>query len=96
MSISLVDTPDILAEVGRNKTDLQWTIGFALETDNGHENALAKLKRKNCDYIVLNAPTAINSEENSVSIIDPSGECVDTFSGPKQTVADRIVTLKSE
>ena len=96
MSIRLIENPDILAEAGNRKTDQQWTIGFALETDNGLENARAKLKRKNCDFIVLNAPSAIDSAENSVSIIDPNGECIDTISGPKQAVANRIVALKSE
>ncbi len=96
MSLTLIENPDILAEVGRRKTGAQWTIGFALETDNGHENAMGKLKRKNCDYIVLNAPSAIDSAENNISIIDPSGEIIGTFAGPKQSVASRIIALKSE
>ena len=96
MTITLVENPDILAKVGERKTDRQWTIGFALETDNGLENARAKLKRKNCNFIVLNDPSAIDSPENSVSIIDSSGECLDTFSGSKQAVANRIIALKSE
>ena len=95
-SIDLVENPDILAEVGRRKKDSQWTIGFALETDDGIENAIGKLNRKNCDYIVLNDPTAIDSESNRVSVFDSAGDCVvDSFAGTKQTVADRILDLKS-
>ena len=94
LSIELVENPDILAEAGRRKSESQWTIGFALETDNGVSNALGKLKRKNCDFIVLNDPSAINSNENSVSIIDSTGEVVEKFSGSKQSVAEKILALK--
>ena len=94
LSIELVENPDILAEAGRRKSEAQWTIGFALETDNGVSNALGKLKRKNCDFIVLNDPSAINSNENSVSIIDSTGEVVEKFSGSKQSVAEKILALK--
>ena len=93
-SIDLVENPDILAEAGRRKTESQWTIGFALETDNGVENAVGKLKRKNCDFIVLNDPSAIDSGENTVSIIESSGKVVETLSGSKQVVANRILALK--
>ena len=93
MSLELIENPDILAEAGKCKTDKQWTIGFALETDNGHANAVSKLERKNCDYIVLNAPSAIDSADNSISIIDPTGKSVETFAGPKQLVANRIIAL---
>ena len=94
LSIELVENPDILAEAGRRKSEAQWTIGFALETDNGVSNALGKLKRKNCDFIVLNDPSAIDSDENSVSIIDSTGEVVESFSGSKQSVAEKILALK--
>ena len=33
----------------------QYLVGFALETENGVENATKKLKRKNLDAIVLNS-----------------------------------------
>ena len=94
VSIELIENPDILAEAGRLKSDSQWTIGFALETDNGIENAIGKLKRKNCDFIILNDPTAIDSGENRVSIIDLAGEVVEKFAGSKQAVAEKILALK--
>ena len=94
LSIELFENPDILAEVGRRKSETQWTIGFALETDNGIKNALGKLKRKNCDFIVLNDPSAIDSTENSISIVDATGEVVEKFSGSKQSVAEKILALK--
>jgi len=94
LSIDLIENPDILAEVGRRKTDAQWSIGFALETDDGIKNALGKLKRKQCDFIVLNDPSAIDSGSNTISVFDETeNRVIDSFSGTKQAVADRILKL---
>jgi phosphopantothenoylcysteine decarboxylase/phosphopantothenate--cysteine ligase len=57
MKIDLAMTPDILKEVSSGKGD-RIMIGFALETEDGIENARAKLRRKNLDLVVLNAPDA--------------------------------------
>jgi phosphopantothenoylcysteine decarboxylase/phosphopantothenate--cysteine ligase len=54
--IGLEPTPDILKTLGEKKTN-QVLVGFALETNNGLENAKGKLDRKNCDLIVLNTLT---------------------------------------
>ncbi|WP_238381227.1 phosphopantothenoylcysteine decarboxylase [Mariniblastus fucicola] len=94
LSIEMVSNVDIVAEAGKRKSEGQWTIGFALETDNAIENALAKLKRKNTDFIVLNDPTAIDANESSVRIIDGDGEITDSISGSKQVIAARILALK--
>ena len=96
LSIEFVENPDILAEVGRRKSDSQWTIGFALETNDGVNNAVAKLKHKNCNFIVLNRPSAIDSGENQVSIIDANGQVVEKISGPKQTVANKILEYQPD
>lgn len=93
--IDLVENPDILAAAGRLKAEHQWTVGFALETNDGPRNAIGKLKKKNCDLIVLNDPSAIDAETNSVSIYDAAEVCVDSLSGTKQAVADRILALSS-
>jgi phosphopantothenoylcysteine decarboxylase/phosphopantothenate--cysteine ligase len=55
LSIELVPTKDIAAELGRTKRESQLLVGFALETDNEEANALGKLRRKNFDMIVLNS-----------------------------------------
>lgn len=52
--LELKRTPDVLAAIGERKTNGQILVGFALETQNGEANALAKLERKNLDWIVLN------------------------------------------
>jgi phosphopantothenoylcysteine decarboxylase/phosphopantothenate--cysteine ligase len=56
LELKLVRNPDIAAELGQDKQPHQRLVGFALETDNGLENARAKLTKKNLDFIVLNSP----------------------------------------
>lgn len=52
-SIPLIQTQDILAELSSNKKD-RIVIGFAAETNDVVDYAVAKLKRKGCDAIVAN------------------------------------------
>jgi len=55
LRIELEPTRDILASFGVKKSNNQLVIGFALETENELDNARSKLKKKNCDLIVLNS-----------------------------------------
>ncbi|MFT6849563.1 MAG: phosphopantothenoylcysteine decarboxylase/phosphopantothenate--cysteine ligase [Sphingobacteriales bacterium] len=55
ISLELEKTVDILATLGKSKKSNQLLVGFALETDNEKQNAKGKLKRKNCDLLVLNS-----------------------------------------
>lgn len=95
ISIEVIETDDVLAELGRQK-DARWVVGFALEAINPRENALQKLRAKNCDWIVLNAPTAIGSETNSVELLDPAGGTVAAWSGTKAEVARSLVAWLDE
>lgn len=52
-SIPLIQTQDILAELSSNKEG-RIVIGFAAETNDVVDYAMAKLKRKGCDAIVAN------------------------------------------
>ena len=54
LSLTLVPTVDILASLGKIKTN-QILIGFALETENEVANAQTKLEKKNLNGIVLNS-----------------------------------------
>ena len=69
-------TIDILEHIGKNKSGFK-LIGFALETDNGPENAKRKLKNKNLDLIVLNNPknegAGFGTDTNIVTLIDKKG-----------------------
>ena len=55
LTIQLIKTKDILAAIGKGKSERQILVGFALETENEEENAKKKLKGKNADIIVLNS-----------------------------------------
>jgi len=90
ITLEMIETDDVLAELGRLKSR-QWIVGFALEAQNPRENALQKLRRKNCDWIVLNAPTAIGADANDVELLDRRGEIVQHWSGSKRAVADCLV-----
>ncbi|MBR1850848.1 MAG: bifunctional phosphopantothenoylcysteine decarboxylase/phosphopantothenate--cysteine ligase CoaBC [Bacteroidales bacterium] len=95
MDLHLVQNPDILATLGTMKTEGQRLIGFALETDNEMQNALAKLERKNLDFIVLNSlkneGAGFGVDTNQVTIIGRDGRTVDSPLLPKREVANLIV-----
>lgn len=73
-AIELVKTRDILSSLGEIKRDDQILVGFALETNNEEEHALAKLKKKNLDFIVLNSlkdeGAGFQGDTNKITIID--------------------------
>jgi len=90
ISLDMIETDDVLAELGSQKED-RWVVGFALEAQNPRENALQKLRRKNCNWIVLNDPSAIGSATNDVELLDPTGETVAQWSGEKSDVATSLI-----
>ncbi|MBW4360593.1 phosphopantothenoylcysteine decarboxylase domain-containing protein [Flavobacterium taihuense] len=64
---------DIAFEFGIVKKIKQKSIGFALETNNIHENAINKLEKKNFDLVVLNSPNkneGFGYNTNKITIID--------------------------
>lgn len=77
-AIVLTGNPDILATFGKSKRIGQITVGFALETDSNEAKAVAKLKAKKLDMIVLNNPTLPGSEfggdSNEATLIRKSGK----------------------
>lgn len=54
MTLELVSTTDIAAELGRRKHPGQILVAFAAETNDLLENARKKLEKKNADLIVAN------------------------------------------
>jgi phosphopantothenoylcysteine decarboxylase/phosphopantothenate--cysteine ligase len=76
LSLALVKTPDILAEVGRRRGLVR--VGFAAESENLLANARQKLEEKKLDLIVANDVTAdgsgFGSDTNRVVLLDHEGE----------------------
>ncbi len=58
LTLTLRQTPDVAAQVGRLKRPGQVLVGFAAETNDVLENAQGKLQKKNLDMIVANDVTA--------------------------------------
>ena len=92
LALQLVQTPDIAAALGREKTH-RWLVCFALETHEAHTHAAEKLARKNADLIVLNGPEAINRSSTRVEVMTREGQIAGRFEGTKKSVAKRLFAL---
>lgn len=94
LTIKLVKNPDIAATLGSKKGN-KILVGFALETDHEHDNALKKMKNKNLDMIVLNSlqnPLAgFNKDTNQVAIIRADGSETHYPAKSKKDVARDIL-----
>ncbi len=95
MTLRLVRNPDIAATLGKAKAPGQIIAGFALETDNEQDNALAKLRSKNLDWIVLNSlrdPMAgFSKPTNKVTIYGADGSVRPFPAKSKEEVAADIL-----
>jgi phosphopantothenoylcysteine decarboxylase/phosphopantothenate--cysteine ligase len=93
LSVELEPTPDILAEVGRNKGD-RLLIGFAAETQNLIAEARRKCETKNCDMVVANLVSdqaiGFESDLNEVTLVLRTGETILVQRAPKRVVAGKI------
>jgi phosphopantothenoylcysteine decarboxylase / phosphopantothenate---cysteine ligase len=75
-TLELSENPDILATLSRKK---KWrpdlVIGFAAETHDVEDLAIAKLKRKRCDWIVANdvSGDVMGGAMNQVSLVTRQG-----------------------
>lgn len=93
-------TKDILKEVGQNKGK-KIVVGFAVETENEHENSLKKLREKNLDLIITNNPknegAAFGADTNIVTMLSADGAIQEIPKMSKLSVArkilDKIVSL---
>jgi phosphopantothenoylcysteine decarboxylase/phosphopantothenate--cysteine ligase len=102
-SLDLEATPDILLELGARKSG-KVLVGFAAETENLAENAAAKLKAKNLDFIVVNPvggpDSGFDSDTNRASIMDASGGVQEVPLVSKaelaEAILDRVVKLLGE
>jgi len=78
------------------KTDSQFLVGFALETNNEESNAIGKMEAKNLDFIVLNSlnddQAGFGYDTNKISILYRSGLKMDYDLKSKSDVAEDIIT----
>src|SRR5262249_54145184 len=91
LTVTFEPNPDILAGIGATKSAGQLVVGFALETQNGVENARKKLAAKRADLIVLNTPEqGIGGETNTVTLVEERS-AVELPEASKREVAERIL-----
>ena len=73
MTLELTKTPDILAEVSKNRTNGLIVVGFAAETNDVVGYARSKMLKKNLDMVVANDITAsgagFNTDTNIATIL---------------------------
>ena len=93
--LELKPTQDIAAAAGNMKTDSQFLVGFALETNNEEANAIGKMEAKNFDFIVLNSlqdkQAGFGYDTNKISIIHRSGAKKEFELKSKTEVAEDII-----
>ncbi|MFA5257894.1 MAG: phosphopantothenoylcysteine decarboxylase [Opitutales bacterium] len=91
----LEPTTDILKTVAARKKPGQYVVGFAAETNDGANYALAKMSAKNCDMMVANRVgqpgEGFESERNSVLLLWPDGRREEIGDSDKREIARRIV-----
>ena len=96
LTIRLEKNIDILNYVSNhNSKRPKWVIGFAAETNNLKENAVKKLKDKNCDLIIANNVSNKNigfdSDSNEVTIFYKNNKEEKLFIKNKSLISDEIV-----
>lgn len=92
ISVSLVQTPDILGEMARKKGN-RILIGFALETRDEVANALAKLASKRLDHVVLDSPAAFGAGRIDATVVHADGSRESFRKISKKELARRLVGL---
>jgi phosphopantothenoylcysteine synthetase/decarboxylase len=94
LSLELVPTRDILDSLGRKRNRQFLLVGFAAETNEMEQNALQKLRAKNCDIMVANdARLGMESDENELMILFRDGEMRKFLRAPKRILARELVKI---
>ncbi|HTH55068.1 MAG TPA: bifunctional phosphopantothenoylcysteine decarboxylase/phosphopantothenate--cysteine ligase CoaBC [Cyclobacteriaceae bacterium] len=100
LTVELTKTTDIAAELGKMKKANQFTVGFALETENEIANAEKKLASKNFDLIVLNSlndnGAGFSHDTNQITLINKNSEPRKFSLKSKKEVARDIVNAVIE
>lgn len=95
LTLTLTKNPDILGSVRKDFGFTGTLVGFAAETENVEENALDKLRRKDCDYLVANdvsrSDIGFDRDENEVMIFSTDGTCVRISRASKLEIAAQIL-----
>ncbi len=95
ITIKLVKNPDILSEICKIKKQTQTVIGFCAESNDLIENAKKKILKKNCDWLVANdisrMDTGFSSDYNEVYILDKNLNIKKFDKNTKENIAQKIL-----
>lgn len=69
ITLELRPTADILQSIAAHAQRPKLVVGFALESENLISNAREKLSRKQCDWILANDISAMNSGQNKITLL---------------------------
>lgn len=93
--LHLERTEDILKTLGTMKNAKQILIGFAAETDDLEANALAKLKKKNLDWIAANKVgvpgRGFQADTNAITLYNAAGEKIELPLTDKASLAEEML-----
>ena len=93
-NLKLIKNPDVVSTIAKNKTENQKIIGFCLTDTDLINCAKSKLINKNLDYIIANdVNTALNTNQNKVTIIEKSGKIIDIDLDTKENIAHKILEV---
>ncbi len=93
-NLELVQNPDVVAQIAKNKKQNQKIIGFCLADCDLIETAKNKLTGKNLDFIIANnVKTALNTNKNKVTIISKDDKIIDIELDSKMNIAKKILEV---
>ena len=92
LTLELVRTPDILAELGPEKGG-RIVVGFALETEGLLAEATRKMAAKNLDAVVANSLENLGGDLASATLIEASGAGETWTALSKDEFGRRLVAL---
>ncbi len=97
LTLTLVETDDILAALVRDRRDGQTLVGFAAETETDAaallDRARRKRRRKGVDLLAVNEvgwEKGFEAPDNTLTFIGADDEVIATVSGTKREVADAL------
>jgi len=100
LTLELVRTPDILAQVAVHVQRPRLVVGFAAETDNVEGYARGKLEKKNLDLIAANrvgvAGGGFECDDNALTVFGRGGFQRALGPAAKTQLADELLDLITE
>ena len=91
ITLKLKPTADILKWAGSHKKGKQIVVGFALEDKTLRIRADKKMKEKNLDMIIANAPGAIGATKSTVLIKAREGNWKEIAKATKSIIAGYVI-----